>query len=213
MLEAYGTRHSVSEVCEQIAWLSAALRSSPHNDGVAIATPHLETIVLKDGRAEVPELTCLIVVRIERVEDVAPIPGRCWYFMFRNPVLVAGFPTPIRSEAQKGLEMPLAMMTRLVDTGKIQEFDGSLFIKGFSSMLYPTRRAGRLLVWHHGYNADGEHLSYLEHSTALLKQLSLEDLEIAQHVVGWCEEVENCAGKVTVSSCTIIQLLKSSRLS
>lgn len=213
MMDVCGARHPVSDFCEQIAWLSAALRSSPHGDGVAIATPHVETPILATrGPEYAAHLICNISVSLSKVEAVAPIPGRCWSTMFRNPVMAAGFPTPVRPEPQMGLEMPLAMMTRLVHTNKIQQFDRSLFIKGFSSMLYPTRRTGTLIVWHHDYNAEGEHLSYSDHSAAVLDSVGIEHLDSAQHVIGWCQEVENCAGNVAVLIGTMDRLLNLSRL-
>jgi hypothetical protein len=117
--------------------------------------------------------------------------------MFKNPVMVEDFPTPIRSTPEMGIEMPLELMANLVGTKKVQEFHGALFLKGSASMLYPTESDGRVVYWHHDYNADGKYLSYIDNSRTPLRNISFERLSVAQHIVGWCRTVENLAGKNT----------------
>ena len=114
--------------------------------------------------------------------------------------MVEDFPTPVRSAAGTGIQMPLELMARLVGTKKVQEFLGALFLKGSTSMLYPTESDGRVMSWHHDYNADGKYLSYVDNSTIPLQHISVERLSVAQHIVGWCRTVENLAGKTTFSA-------------
>jgi hypothetical protein len=115
--------------------------------------------------------------------------------MFKNPVMVEDFPTPIRSNAKEGIQMPLELMARLVGTKKVQEFSGALFLKGFASMLYVTDKNPEAICWHHDYKADGEYISYTDNSTEPCSNITFEELANAQHIVGWCKTVENLAGK------------------
>lgn len=179
--------------------MSAAFQPSPYKNGVAVFSPHIEQIVLSDDFKTSRRMSCFIGMNYRRAENEGALPGLCWCSMFKNPVMVEDFPTPIRPAAVMGIEMPLELMARLVCTQKIQEFLGALFLKGSASMLYPTESDGRVMSWHHDYNADGRYLSYIENSTTPLRDISIERLAIAQHIVGWCKTVENLAGKITLS--------------
>lgn len=55
MVTAVGTRDSLVEVAQQLAWLSAALQSSPLESGVAICLPAISTD--SQGSASVPGQT------------------------------------------------------------------------------------------------------------------------------------------------------------
>ncbi|KAH8746064.1 hypothetical protein F5883DRAFT_585796 [Diaporthe sp. PMI_573] len=81
--------------------------------------------------------------------------GRCWHDMFRNPVVVTGYPISRRTVTQTGVEMPLNMMARMVRTDHITPFGSTWFFKGFSSMLALTECRDDLLFWHHIYDPNG----------------------------------------------------------
>ena len=149
MVEAFGTGGFVAEIGEQFAWLGAALRSSPYELGVAYCTPsiHFENAPHPvSGTPPSPHILCKIDFTVEE-EHLEPSNGQCWHNMFRNPVVVKGYPIPRRSESDTGLEIPLNMMAGLARTQRANIFNGKLFIKGFSTMLVPTKRCGDLLIW------------------------------------------------------------------
>jgi hypothetical protein len=58
-------------------------------------------------------------------------PGQCWHNMFRNPVMVSGYPILTKHERRLGLEMPLNMIAELGGSERANEFDRKVFIKGF----------------------------------------------------------------------------------
>jgi len=169
MVEASGTGYSVAEIGELFAWLGAALRSSPYKLGVAYCTPFISDI----GNTPCPaagvlprlEILCKIDFTMQQSqEQVRPSSGQCWHNMFRNPVVVKGYPIPRRSEYNTGLEIPLNMMAGLAQTQRANIFNERLFIKGFSTMLVPTKRSGNLLIWHLLFKEDGSRISYLDNT-------------------------------------------------
>ena len=202
MVEAFGTGDSVAEVGEQFAWLGAALRSSPYGHGVAYCTPVVSDIHVDDTARRVSERLCWfdIICKIdftmhEREEHLEPSNGQCWHNMFRNPVVVKGYPISRRPEPHTGLEIPLNIMAGLARTRRVSTFNGQLFIKGFSTMLVPTKYTGDLLIWHLLYNKDGNRISYLENTIPHAGNISVVDLERTRQVVGWCSEIKYYAGK------------------
>lgn len=121
-------------------------------------------------------------------------PGQCWHDMFRNPVMVSGYPILSRHERGLGLEMPLDIIAGLAGLERANEFDGKVFIKGFSTMLIAARITRDLVVWHYFYNSEGERISCLDHTLQGVDEISLLQLGTARHVVGWCEEIKYFAG-------------------
>lgn len=115
--------------------------------------------------------------------------------MFRNPVLVNGYPIPRRPHTDTGLEIPFNMMAGLIGTQRVNAFKGNLFLKGFSSMLVPVERFDDIVVWHFLHNADGARIPYLDHSLPLLADLDFRSIETGRHMVGWCSEVKICTGR------------------
>ncbi|KAL1626919.1 hypothetical protein SLS54_002457 [Diplodia seriata] len=85
-------------------------------------------------------------------------------------------------------------MARLIDTRRIDVFDGRFFLKGFSSMLVPTAQFGDLVLWHHIYNKSGDRISYLNADVDHLRGIDRSQLEQARHVVGWSSEIRCLAG-------------------
>jgi hypothetical protein len=88
--------------------------------------------------------------------------GECWHTMLRNPVIVSGYPILTKNKPGLGLEMLLNMMAWLNGSNKATEFDGKIFIKGFSTILVATRRSNDLLLWHYYYSNQEERTSYLD---------------------------------------------------
>lgn len=199
VVETFGTADSVAEIGEQLAWLGAALRSSPYDLGIAHCTPfidvHLDTPASTlDGMAG--SISCKIGFIVEGSEDhLEPSNGQCWHNMFRNPVIVKGYPIPHRSVPDTGLEIPLPIMAALARTKLVDVFNGKLFIKGFSTMLVPTKQSGDVLMWHLLYNKDGKRISYLDNTVPNVATVSISDLENLRHVLGWCSEATSYAGK------------------
>ncbi|EON64653.1 hypothetical protein W97_03886 [Coniosporium apollinis CBS 100218] len=125
--------------------------------------------------------------------------GSCWHEMFRNPVITRGFRIPSRKEDHTGLEIPLNMMAGLVEAPRATTFDGELAIKGFCTMLVPTRRLDNVLYWHLLFNKDGSHISYLDDRVRAIRDDSADNSGISslvdmRHIVGWCSIVKHFTG-------------------
>ena len=201
-MEAFGTGHSVAEIGEQLAWLGAALRSSPYELGVTYCTPFISDIHIPNSQHSVSEwspwleILCKIDFIVQKMDEHLKLSnGQCWHNMFRNPVVVKGYPIPRRSEPNTGLEIPLNMMAGLAGTRLINTFNKQLFIKSFSTVLVPTKRDGSLLIWHLLFNKNGNRISYLDNTFPHAENLSISDLENSRHVLGWCSEVKYNAGR------------------
>jgi hypothetical protein len=202
IVEAFGTGDSVAEIGEQLAWLGAALRSSTYKLGVAYCTPFVSDIHFDNASHSVSGTPCwsdvlckIDFIMQEKEEHLEPSNGQCWHNMFRNPVVVKGYPIRCRSEPDTGLEIPLNIMAGLARTRRVNTFNGKLFIKGFSTILVPTRHSGDLLIWHLLYNKDGNRISYLDNTVAHAEHVSVFDLEKARQVLGWCSEIKYYAGR------------------
>ncbi|KAN0073022.1 hypothetical protein V8E54_009136 [Elaphomyces granulatus] len=201
VIEVFGTGYSVAETGEQFAWLSAALRSSPYTLGVACCTPSIGEIRVGTSLHSSPRTTtthqifCKLDFTIQECgECFGPSNGQCWHKMFRNPIIVQGYPIPNRSEPSTGLEIPLEIIAGLFRTRRVNTFNGKLFIKAFSIMLVPTRQSEDLFIWHLLYNKNGSRISYLDNTLAFTGNINGFDLEKARHIVGWCSEAEYYAG-------------------
>lgn len=225
MALATGPGDSIVEVGQQLAWIGAALQSSTSMAGIAPCTPFVSSATLKPTHTlsseieELPEILCEIDFDIQLPDtDNAERPGHCWHNMFRNPVMVVGFPILSKpaSSPGLGLEIPLNIMSILAGSDRVHEFEDKILIKGFSTMISATKRLGNLVVWHYFYNADGGKVSHLD---LMLENefdgsLSLSELESARHVVGWCSECKLYAGKQSRSvlrSLPVSALLTRSR--
>ena len=218
MATVSGTGDSLAELGQQFSWLGAALRSSPFEAGVAACSPCVRSIrtssettdlSISDSEAK-PFASMFCVIGFDIEEPIATeetLPGECWRRMFRNPVLVAGFPILTKHEPGIGLEMSLATIAVLAGSERATMFNEKVFIKGFSTMLIATKLTHDILIWHYYYNREGERISYLDHTRQAIDDINLLQLEAARHVVGWCSDCEYNAGK-----CNSPKLAKTSPL-
>jgi hypothetical protein len=207
MVEICGDTASVIEVGEQLAWLGAALRISQRQEGVVYCTPQILDLPqdstflhqFKSRPLSADLLFCQIGFPQEDIPgSPEPMNGRCWHDVFRNPVIVRGYPIRQRVEYSTGLEMPLNIMAGLVQTQQVDRFKDKIYIKGFSNMLILTRRNEDSLYWHLVYNKDGSRISYLDAYGYKVEQaggIAQSELESLRHVLGWCSEAKFYAGK------------------
>lgn len=204
-MNALGTVASLAEVGEQLAWIGAALWLSPSADGVAPCIPSIDLAPFEgtDVSSEISMAYHITFTVHKEKRQTNSLNGQCWHNMFRNPVLVEGYPILRRPESNSGLEMPLSMMAALAKTRTVDEFDGRVFIKGFATMLVPTKQVGDLLIWHLFYTDDGEGISYWHCWDAKVHHEEVEIFQLGnfRHVVGWCSNAKLFAGKKLRSNC------------
>lgn len=190
----------MAEVGEQLSWLGAALRCSPYDIEAIYCTPYVNFEILGSFQASQTELSthfqCTIKFQFETSEESDDdINGQCWHHMFNRPVIARGFPIPLRSEQNTGLEISLGLLAALSETRYINKFGSKVFIKGFSTMLLPTKRAeNNTVIWHLLYNKNpNDRISYLdcniEHA-----EIKMSELEGSRHILGWCSDAISNVG-------------------
>ncbi|KAM0520559.1 hypothetical protein ACHAPE_002954 [Trichoderma viride] len=160
---------------------------------------HVQLYNLSSEQAEVQLPSTVSVFDIEFAMEVVPqtLPaanGQCWHDILRNPVVVRGYPIPQRLERNTGLEISLNVMAGLARAQRVNRFKEKVYIKGFSTMLVPTKKNTDIICWHLIYNRNGEHISYLDDDQDQEQYIGQLDLENYRHVLGWCSEAKLYAG-------------------
>lgn len=207
-IEVSGSRSSITQIGEQLAWLGGALRTSPFAD-LASCIPFIDAfplvrkdhheLLIQDRQYNDHTLMIDFYFRKGNTDSEYDIDGRCWHNLFRNPTVVQGFPIMRRESPCDGLEIPLNMMAGLVGTARAQVFDDINILKGFSSMLIPSRQSEDVIVWHLLFNANGSRISYMRYDFSPLRQISFQHLQTSRHIVGWCSRIQSHAGKFNFS--------------
>lgn len=209
LLQAIGTLDSVAEIGEIIGWLGAALRSSPEKQGVMYCSPFISDLTIHDQSADITTVISDIRFKFETEEvqrenmSIQDGTGKCWHDLFQNPVAVKGYPTRRKPQKDIGLEIPIEIMAKLVGSNRVSSFARSLFIKSFSIMLVLTKQMGDVFMWHLLYNRNGEHMSYADPRIHAISGLQTHTeiypaLASGRHVLGWCSNVSNLAGKYSL---------------
>ncbi|KAL6895023.1 hypothetical protein GGI43DRAFT_411674 [Trichoderma evansii] len=201
-IEANGVSVSIAEIGELFSWLGAALRTSPRHNGLVYCVPNVRNIVPKSTmfiNINLPPSSPLVIFAIDFAMEIVPqaLPaanGQCWHDIFRNPVIVRGYPIPQRLEWNTGLEISLNIMAGLARTRRVNRFKEKVYVKGFSTMLVPTKKNTDIICWHLIYNKDGDHISYLDDDQDQEQHIGQLDLENYRHVLGWCSEAKVYAG-------------------
>ncbi|CAG8265990.1 unnamed protein product [Penicillium salamii] len=183
----------VIEVGVILSWIGSALRSSPAEDRPATCRPFLLPQVMDEPQS-ISEVVCKINFSTESSVCPPTSNGTCWVDLFRNPVVVEGYPINRRSILHPGLEMPLSLMAVLVGTSHVQPFAGKLFFKGFSTMLMSIKRDTDVLLWHLISCKDDERVSYNEGIPLSNYTVQLADLQHSRHILGWCSAAMCMAG-------------------
>lgn len=187
-----GTIDTIAEIGEQIAWLGAALHPSCSDSGVAKCRPVLE--VPNTGMA--PMISLRYALDAGSTGAKGPETGQCWHELFRNPVVVAGYPIPRRAQDSKGLEIPLQIMSKLTDSPRVNKYLGGHFLKGFSTALVPTAKLHDTVQWHMFYTSDGSRLPYWDAHAEYGIELNLAELQESRHIVGWCSKANFLTGMI-----------------
>jgi hypothetical protein len=197
-INATGTEYSLVELGEQLAWLGSALQSSPSEEKMAYSTANIKTL----NSSPTPHFCLDFLTEGPKVDEFGQfINGNCWQPLFKNPVIVKGYPILARDHGERGLEIPLNMMASLGDASRTTVFDRSLVIKGFCTLFVPTKRIKNSVLWHFLFNQDGSRISYSDARTRCPGLVSIETLDAsclgsARHFLGWASSVVMRAGKM-----------------
>lgn len=204
---------SVVEVAEQLAWLGAALATSPYERGIAACTPriycksYLDSFFTKkqghgsENQVENPTIEMCFGLSFHFDQlDGTDSNGQCWQKLFLNPVLVRGYPIPRRPTGVKGLELSLDVMATLLQVSRVTRFGATPFIKGFSALAVLTQKLKGTILWHLIVNENSkQRISYNDSRIPRSRNIDqIEDmvLQSSRHILGWCSHVMNLTGKI-----------------
>lgn len=209
-ITSIGSRDSIADVGEQLAWLGSAFQQGSADGEAKYYVAKIDQIrsrkpLLQGATDPSVEIDCLITFKMAQPEEpeVTHVPnGSCWHGLFRRPVIAKGFPILHRDQSEVGLEIPLSMMTTLAQAKRVTSFDGKVYAKGFSTVLFPTERSGDTIMWHLLYNENRERLTYNDPRieplrVASCEPISIKDLENSRHILGWASSTEMIAGIVS----------------
>ncbi|KXJ91144.1 hypothetical protein Micbo1qcDRAFT_108023, partial [Microdochium bolleyi] len=197
-----GTRAFVQSFSEQFVWLVAALQTSPDADKICFFAPSLSgpTIIPSAARSEqqadvAAALSYKVLIQPEPYSQELELEtGRCWQSLFQNASVVKGYPIPRRSTPDYGLEISLSLMATLVEAQFLNVFRGTPMIKGFSTLLFPTKQTLDATIWHLTYNQDGSHISFVDGLSCYTPAIDIEAARQGRHILGWCKDAKLYAG-------------------
>ncbi|KAH7071152.1 hypothetical protein BKA63DRAFT_517433 [Paraphoma chrysanthemicola] len=194
----------VSEIAEQLAWLTATLQSSSHRSLMISRRPRIANLVVRASSTDpVPgKLTgrCEFAYDVDLRTETKDEHGSCWVSLFENAVLVTGYPTRRRVQTQTGLEMSLGAMSYLIRSNEIVRWGERIIMKGFGMLLIATMVSSSVTLWHLLTNeATQDRVSYFdsridELDLSMCNVQSLHKLETSRHFVGWCGDAEELCG-------------------
>ncbi|KAF2878055.1 hypothetical protein BDV95DRAFT_663285 [Massariosphaeria phaeospora] len=189
---AKGPIQMLVDLAQQLAWIGSAFSSSPYDEQLAYCKPALE---IKPSTSKlVPTYELNFHHRsLHRTENA------CWLPMFCGASIAQGFPIPERGD-ETGLEVPLDLMSGIVGAQHAVEYDGGIVMKGFSTILVPTKRADDRVQWHLISSGDADtRLSYQDglkqcKNRLSTDELSFADLSMCRAIVGWCTSATSLLG-------------------
>ncbi|KAF1949824.1 hypothetical protein CC80DRAFT_428143 [Byssothecium circinans] len=203
---AVGSRDSIADVGEQLAWLGSSLQQPPTPDGTSCSLvfanlrpiPHnkFQPLGVAVPQVEVEYTITFDLQTFEGPYRKSKKNGTCWHNLFLHPVIAMGFPIPARDVSKYGLEIPLHIMATLAQAKRVTLYDGKMYAKGFSTVLFPTQKSEDIISWHLLYNEDRKRLSYNDSriEDTSIGDLTFKDLETSRHIVGWTSSAKTFAG-------------------
>lgn len=203
---AAGQVEFVSEIADQLAWLASTLRPSPVSAGVLACTPDISYCNVEENFTSARggiflSVFCKLEFPTAVTQDISSsTPGFCWANLFRNPLLVTGYPIRRRAAPDTGVEISLRVMVELVQSRQMTGFGEKIMLKGFSSLLVATAVLTDVVTWHLFFNSSGGRISYCdarieEVAFKMPEDFILRELESRRHIVGWCSDVGEYTGK------------------
>ncbi|KAJ4111444.1 hypothetical protein NW768_011797 [Fusarium equiseti] len=205
-----GAKETITELAQQLAWLTAAYRSGP--EGVALSD--VDFIATKGMQFFIEAGPLTNLPAAASGSDI------CWHRLVRNVAIAHGFPIPPRSN-QVGLELPYEAMLKLSQTPTLLVSNGRLAYYGYSSFLFPMNQssetndpnqAQQSVQWHFEASDDREEYfdcaDYLAESQCIwANDLHQRTLATSRHFVGYCRVSEFC---LATSSSNFLNLQETS---
>ncbi len=195
--EAHGTCLMIVEIAQQLSWIGSALRLSPYDDKISYSE-----VVIRHSRSSLSSGSFFDI--FFKSEPLHPSENPCWLPLFGNAVIARAFPIPERQD-EVGLEIPLGILAGLAGVRHAVEFEGGVVMKGYSTMLIPTKRRDDIVQWHLFSNGDSStRLSYDSGlrscgARAMLDEVHLDSLRFTRAIVGWASTAHLQLGSDTAN--------------
>ena len=128
----------IIEIGQQLAWLSATLRS--RSGGMNLVSSQISFDASVDGTFQ---------ISLRDTVGLAPSLSDCWYTLFPSRVLTEGFPIPLRYDIQeKGLEISFTLMLYLSSSTYELPWGSGTILVGEGSILIPVFSRDNYVQWH-----------------------------------------------------------------
>jgi hypothetical protein len=116
--------------------------------------------------------------------------------LFRNPVVVKGYPIPRRIDWNTGLEIPLNILVGLARSTCVDGFNNKTYIKGFSTLLVASKQSNETIYWHLIFNEDGSQVYFSDDLLPPQQETQFSDvMRSPRHIVGQCFDASpHCPG-------------------
>lgn len=229
VIEALVTQSSLSDVAEQLVWISTTLRThSGTATAVTLCSAELLPTTNLDHEVTPVEQTyfqrCLGKVDFRVEYTTNPVPeghwpaeGDCWAELFLSCSVTIRYLNPSRKPQRPGLEVPLDIMVSSIGADQVTPFGHDLIIKGYSDLFYATEHNDGYIMWHIICNkrdpasgisrisfADGRIPQPADRRVSLPRP---SDVLCMRHIVGWTAAVKTNASQLIAQSAGIPTLL------
>jgi hypothetical protein len=217
-ISARGGYYAVSEVGEQIAWLSSVFRK---HTGFVSTMPSIinfsaTAVKNKSGSTIAVEGNCSFHFFYMRPETAYNLnQGFCWERLFGSLNVVRGYPILRRSVPKSGLEMSLRYAASIIGSYEVVQWDERLVIKGFNMLMIATRVAADVMVWHLIVSEKPEErISYVDPKLGDIDirpsdEMFLRHVEVKRHIIGWCTKATDfCGESILVDGFAITQNIR-----
>ena len=178
-----GKKAFLTEVAEQLTWLTAACRR-PEPGKLSLS--EVLFFATDEGTFRISVL---------RVKEVVWHDEACWMQLFSGTVIANGWPIPERGN-ENGIELPFHLMATLAGPLYPMKFDGGFCLKAYSRILFPTAvaRGETLRVQWHYENKSDVRLAPPWHQNRggdwdQIKTLDTRKLVEARTFLGYCRKV------------------------
>ena len=206
---ADGTIYLLTELGEQLAWLSAALHPSPPGSGVVYCKPSSSVLTnqqkinptREQDQEGQPDCIVQIGFHFEATQDDSEANGSCWQHLFRQAVVVKGYPILKRPAPDTGLEVPLEIVGSVAGSQGITVFSNSLIIRALGMIMVHTGQFGGVVLWHvvsskvwENDQLPGHYMGIDLERNVGDGRFQLRSLFALRHIIG-CESAEKLRGK------------------
>ena len=188
MITAIGNDEQLIKLAQAACWIRSALQTSPYCDEIAYST--FDILPLRS-----PGTGVFIMINTSRIPERNAI---CWLPLFTGAVIARGSPIPSRG-SELGLEISVELLSAILGTKLIITYGGGIVLKGFSSLLYPSKREENCAQWHLLTSGETEERISCRELDNCSDRLLMNDFDMScihsvRSFVGWCTRAEVMLG-------------------